>query len=310
MKRCVFLYLLVGCLIALCAFPAAAAEATEAAVSREPGWCAEKIRWSFEDGTLTLSGEGEMDDYPDGAPWAEFRDEITTLCVGDGITYIGAHAFKDCDKLTEIEFGGDVYEIGQEAFSSCDALTAVYLPASFKIFGEGSFQSCKNLKEFHCEGKFPSFRQNCLWDTFATIYYPVDRPWNLDNIAELESAFKGRIAFISSDGTDHYVPEEPTEEETVPDTTAAATEPETEPMTEPMTEPVTEPVTQPFTEPEQTQTEPPATEPDAGETDAPQERDGAGVLLIFLGLVIIVAVLTIVLILALILKGKKGRFSA
>lgn len=310
MKRRVFLYLLAACLIAMSAFPAAAAEATEAAVTREPGWCGEKIQWSFEDGILTLTGEGEMDDFPDGAPWAQFRDDITELVLEGGITYIGGNAFKDCDNLETVDFGEALYEIGQEAFSSCDALKAVYLPASFKVFGEASFQSCRNLKEFHCEGKFPSFRQNCLWDTFAVIYYPAERPWNLDNIAELESAFKGRVEFLASDGTDHYEPAEPTEEETVPETTIPETEPETEPVTEPATEPVTVCVTEPVAETEPSEapeTEPAATAAPAVPEEPEQTPDGVGLFVILLAAVL---VMTLAIVLALILKGKKGRYSA
>lgn len=317
MKRRIFLCMMALSILASLALPVMATEVTEAteAVVREPGYCGEDMTWHFEEGTLTISGEGEMDDYEDGTePWRDHRDEITRLVLSGGVTYIGAYAFKNYDALETVDFGDALYEIGPFAFSSCDGLKAITLPASFKIFGERCFQSCKNLTIFHCEGTFPKFRDSCLWDTYGTIYYPANRPWKVDTIAKLEEAFKGRIEFLASDGTDHYIPTEPAEEatepETVPETTVPETEPETQPVTEPVAEPteiVTEPVeetavpTEPPTEPETQATQPP-TEP------KPQEEryTGGG---IFFGLVIIVVVLTLVLAGALIFKGKKGRYT-
>ena len=55
-------------------------EATETtAPTREEDQCGEDLRWKFEDGTLTVSGTGEMDDYEEDAPWAEYKKEITEL---------------------------------------------------------------------------------------------------------------------------------------------------------------------------------------------------------------------------------------
>lgn len=312
MKKRILMYILALSLMVAAALPAAAAEVTEPAnVPREPGWCGEAITWAYEDGTLTISGEGEMDDFPEGAPWEEYRGEIERVVFQGGVTYIGDYSFKNYDALEDVDFGDAMYEIGQEAFSSCDGLTAIYLPASFKVFGERSFQSCRNLTEIHSEGKFPSFRENCLWDTYATIYFPVNRPWKVEYIQQLEEAFHGRIEFLASDGSDPYQPTEATE-------APAVTEPETVP---PATEPETEPETRPTaaTEPQQTQaptvpeTEP-ATEPaeETQEPTVPEEQDdklGGG---LFFGLLAVGIVLTLVIVLALIIKGnrKKGRFSA
>ena len=112
---------------------------------------------------------------------------------------------------------------------------------------------CTRLKEIHCEGRFPSFRQNCLWDTYAKIYFPADRPWGVEYIQQLEEAFYGRIEFLASDGTDPYVPTEPTE---APAETEAPTEEPTQAPTEaPATQPpATEAPTAPLvTEPAPTQ---------------------------------------------------------
>lgn len=257
-----FFMLILAFTMLLCALPVSAEEVTEPATeSQSSNYCGEAIVWSYSGGTLNLTGTGQMDDFPDGAPWAEYKNEIKTVIISGGITYIGAYSFSDYDALTDVQFGKDVYEIGERAFFSCDGLTEVHLPASFKIFGPSSFMGCIKLKAFHCEGKFPSFRQNCLWDTYAVIYFPADRPWSVNNIRDLEEAFHGRIEFLASDGTDPYEPTEP------PVETEAPTEEPTEAPTE---EPTEAPTTVPPT------TEPPVTEPETTQTLPAESDEGSG----------------------------------
>jgi hypothetical protein len=291
--------------------PEETTEATEATeIVRAPDECGEGITWEYKDGILFIRGDGAMDDFEDGkTPWQSHKDRIEEVLIEGKLTYIGAYAFKDFDNLLAVDFGDALYEIGTEAFRGCDGLNAIWLPRSFKIFGEGSFQSCKNLKEIHCSGRFPSFRQNSMWDTYVTIYYPADNPWGEETIRQLEEAFKGRVKFLASDGTDPYAPTEPetVPEETVPETTVPETTvPETEEPTESlpiMTQPPeTEEVTEPETEPEtQEQTEPSqATEPEEEERD---EKNG-----IPTGLIIAAAVLAGVALGFVLFGRKKGKY--
>lgn len=286
--------------------PAATETTAPTEVTREPGYCGEAITWSYQEGTLTIQGQGEMDDFPEGAPWAGYQASIVRVVVGDGITYIGANAFRDYDALQLVNFGKDLYEIGPEAFYSCDSLTFVKLPESFKVFGESCFASCRNLHEFHCAGKFPSFRSNCLWDTYAIIYFPAEQPWNVELIQQLEEAFHGRIEFIASDGTDPYVPTEPTEETTEPPTTVPPTT--VPPTTVP---PTTQAPAETVTEPAETETRAPQTEA-APETIEPapvqpeQPRGGTG----WIGLVIIGVALALTVAGWAAFGGrKKGKYS-
>lgn len=277
MKKRFISYILLLCLF-VAAFPLTAAateadstEATEAtAPAREPNQCGESMYWSFDIDTLTITGSGKMDDFESDAPWAAYKDDITAVILDGEITYIGARAFKDYDELKLVDFGSHLYEIGEEAFWSCEGLTVISLPESFKIFGPSSFLSCKNLREIHCAGRFPTFRLNSMWDTYATIYYPAEKPWPVSTIIELEEAFKGRIEFLASDGTDPYEPTEPTEETTEP--TEATTEP-TEETTEP-TEATTEP-TEETTEPTEVTTEPTEAETEASEPTEASEATEA-----------------------------------
>ena len=265
MKQKIFAMLLAICLVFQLIPLAAATE------DREPGQCGEDVYWEYEDGVLTISGTGAMDDFYENVPWEAYREEITKVVFEGEVSYIGSYAFWDYDSLVEVDFGESMYEIGYQAFMYCDGLTAIYLPKTFKIFGEDSFRACGNLTEIHCEGRFPSFRQNCLWDTYVTIYYPAESPWNVETIMELEEAFQGRVEFLASDGTDPVVPEEE-----APDASdkGDGKKPVNEPDEETETEPETE-VTEPETEaPTDTQETPAETEPETeAQTQAETEAE-------------------------------------
>ena len=229
--------------------------------------CGDQLSWSLEGSTLYITGTGEMYDFPAGAPWAGYKNSISRVVLSGGVTYVGAYAFQDYDALTGVDFGSSLISIGVDAFSGCDGLSSITLPATFKKFGENAFRACTNLKEIHCSGNFPRFDQNCLWDTYATIYYSASNPWSVSLIEQLENAFHNRIEFRSSDGTDPYIPTQATEAPTVsavPETTQETfwvTQPTTQPTTVPVyTEPATVPV---YTEPPTAATQPVQTLPPA-----------------------------------------------
>jgi len=298
----------------LLAVPAAASELDGDTTSGSLG----EMTWALEGTTLTISGNGAMAELEDGIPWEPYRDQIETVVFSGNITYVAAGAFEDCDSITKIDFGPAMYELGAKSFYSCDGLTSLSMPDTFKVFGEESLRGCSNLTEIHCAGRFPSFRLNCLWDTYTKIYYPAEKPWGIEYIKQLEEAFHGRIEFLASDGTDPYDPAEDTEPTTPPATeatteaTAEATTlpPETTvpPTTAAPTQPTTVPTTEaPTTEPPTTQV---ATAPTAQPTEAPQSQKpqsgGAGV-----GIALIVMVLSCVGIGALVFRGggHKGKYS-
>ena len=286
---------------------AAEVETTEAeAVYREPGQCGEDLTWSYNSGTLTVSGTGAMDDYTDGdAPWLEYRDSITKVVFSGGVTSVGACAFLDYDNLTSVDFGSAMHTIGYRAFKSCDGLTEIWLPASFRRFGEESFMSCRNLTEIRCAGGMPSFNANCVWDTYANIYYPSNNPWPAEPVMQLFQAFQGRIQFYMA-GESEVTPAQTTPpatepaqtqpsvtepEETVPETTEAETNPTTEPTE--TTEAVTEETTVETTEETAPETE-----------EAEEEKKSGGFNGIWVGLFLITGCLSLVLIGALIFRRK------
>ena len=73
------------------------------------GTCGEYVTWDYvaADKTLTISGEGAMDDYGEGdAPWAELADAIESVVIYPTVTRIGDNAFYGCEKLTRLMYRG------------------------------------------------------------------------------------------------------------------------------------------------------------------------------------------------------------
>ena len=111
------------------------------------GSCGEALTWSLNSaGDLTVSGTGDMADFTaTGAPWAEYRDQVKLVIVGQGVTSIGSSAFQDCKNLETVSLPGSLTALGKAAFLRCGELTNVKLPASLKSVGEDCFTGCEKL---------------------------------------------------------------------------------------------------------------------------------------------------------------------
>ena len=111
------------------------------------GSCGEALTWSLNSaGDLTVSGTGDMADFAAiGAPWAEYRDQVKLVIVGQGVTSIGSSAFQDCKNLETVSLPGSLTALGEAAFLRCGKLTNVKLPASLKSVGEDCFTDCEKL---------------------------------------------------------------------------------------------------------------------------------------------------------------------
>ena len=310
MKRIISALLLCLLMITMLPVGVLATETTEAEVVREPGQCGDDLTWSYDNGCLTISGSGDMDNYPDGdAPWLEYKDSITHLVISGNVTSIGESAFEDYDSLESVNFGSAMHTIHRRAFKGCDGITDFDLPATFRRFGEESFMGCSNLMEIRCKGPMPSFNGNCLWDTHATIFYPTNNPWPPEEVQRLYNAFQCRISFFMGEGTmavsvTETVPpttEPPvTEAPTVPETTVAPAVPETtEAPTEVPTEAPTEPTVETVKEPDWIHE---IQESQPEEEEQPQKRSMSG---IWFGLFLITGVLSLILIGALVFRRRR-----
>lgn len=102
------------------------------------GTCGADLTWKFsvEDGTLTISGTGPMEEYSGtDAPWYDWLGNVKKIVVQDGVTSIGNLTFVYYYELTEISLPDTLVELGYGAFAQCNQLTTVKLPASLERIG-------------------------------------------------------------------------------------------------------------------------------------------------------------------------------
>ena len=143
------------------------------------GTCGENLTWVLDDGgTLTIEGEGEMEDYSsyNGAPWYSYRDSIVNLILRNGVASVGDHCFNYYHSLVKADIPESVKKIGDYAFSGCEWLTNIEFPSELKSIGTNAFRECRGLTKLH----FP----NSLVDIGT---YAFDECRNLQNIYIPES---------------------------------------------------------------------------------------------------------------------------
>ena len=115
----------------------------------DTGKCGEDLIWTlYEDGLLSITGTGDMYDYTlNSKPWENYKNNITTLVLDEGITSIGDYAFFDCNKITgNLTIPDSVTSIGSCAFAYCSGFTgSLTIPDSVTSIGYRAFQRCSGL---------------------------------------------------------------------------------------------------------------------------------------------------------------------
>ena len=110
------------------------------------GSCGENLTWTLDaDGTLTISGTGEMEEYD----WSESpfykNDKIKKVVIEEGVTTVSGNAFVECHSLTAVVFPDTLTRIGDNAFYDCK-LSIVTIPNGVTEIGMDAFYWCQGLK--------------------------------------------------------------------------------------------------------------------------------------------------------------------
>lgn len=139
---------LLAAVISLClvlsAFPAFTAFAAEDVPSMgNCGKNGDNVSFVYQDGTLTISGTGEMADYEkysdNETPYEDIKRFVKNVVVQEGVTRIGSDAFGSCYKLQSVTLPEGIVSIGDEAFSGTYSLTSITLPQSLETLGSYAF---------------------------------------------------------------------------------------------------------------------------------------------------------------------------
>ncbi|MCQ2070859.1 MAG: leucine-rich repeat domain-containing protein, partial [archaeon] len=131
---------------------------SDAAVFFIDGFCNDRIVFVDDrDGTLTITGHGEMEDYgPVGrdvpgitaAPWASHASSIRSVVIGEGILSVGNASFYGCSSVVSVTLPSTLLSIGEDAFHGVTSLRTLSLPGSLVSVGPGAFSDCPSLERF------------------------------------------------------------------------------------------------------------------------------------------------------------------
>ncbi|MDR2497699.1 MAG: leucine-rich repeat protein [Tannerellaceae bacterium] len=124
---------------------------------------AESISAVLNNGTLTITGTGAMQNWTDQAPWHSVKDNITSVIINEGITTIGNSAFYFCGNLNSVSLPNSLITIGEYAFSDCLNLTSITIPSNVTSIANYAFQITA-LREIRIESQNPpSVGHACFW---------------------------------------------------------------------------------------------------------------------------------------------------
>lgn len=114
------------------------------------GKCGDNLTWTLKDGTLTISGTGEMWDYDSSttASWGAYKKAIRGVIIDEGITSIGNYAFYGYDLIGDLVIPNSVASIGDSAFYSCWQLNgSLVVPEGATSIGNHAFYGCTGFKD-------------------------------------------------------------------------------------------------------------------------------------------------------------------
>lgn len=168
------------------------------------------LKCKLEDGTFTVSGNGDMENYDWilRSPWRDNSNAIKKIIIEKGVTSIGDYSFGWCNNLTHLEISKGVTYIGNNAFEGCASLTNLKLPSSVIKIGNKAFAKCNSLINIKIPDSVTSIGDHAFWecknlksitlsDGMTSIGYGVFYECeNLTNVIIPDSVTSiGRLAF-------------------------------------------------------------------------------------------------------------------
>ncbi|MBQ6041986.1 MAG: leucine-rich repeat protein [Oscillospiraceae bacterium] len=111
-------------------------------VYAESGNCGESAKWSLENGTLTISGQGTVT----RAVWSPYKAKIQSVVVENGITTIPVNAFSGYSELKSVKLADSVTTLNAYFANNCAKLESVSLPKNLSTLPANAFSYCTSLK--------------------------------------------------------------------------------------------------------------------------------------------------------------------
>ncbi len=196
------------------------------------GSCGDNATWEYDNGTLTISGTGEITTYstdmPTAYPWYAYANDIQTVIIGEGITNIPAWAFAMYEKLMSIHLPSTLKTIGwscleetklwnvclPEGLEKIDGyafmmtpFSTVSIPSTVTEIGERAFGYCESLASVGCYAATPpTLGSNAFGDSPVETVYVASEKVGDYKAADGWSGFGDKIqspaGYCGPNGTD------------------------------------------------------------------------------------------------------------
>ena len=140
------------------------------------------LTWKYySDNSLVIEGSGAMADFEFSYatfdmdyPWISYRNQITSVSVGEGITTIGNSAFSEFTDLQSISLPSTLQTIGSTVFYYCEKLPSITIPANVTSIGVSTFSYCELLASANIPVGVTLIPESLFYDCHAlqTIVLP------------------------------------------------------------------------------------------------------------------------------------------
>ena len=135
------------------------------------------LGWSLSGGTLTISGNGAMNNFSEAspAPWHDSAESIRVIEIKYGVTSIGSYAFYGLENVTSVTVASSVKTIGSYAFANCKSLKMLSLGESVTSIGEGAFECCESLQSVRLPSSLKTLSKKAFYRCYnlQTITVPA-----------------------------------------------------------------------------------------------------------------------------------------
>lgn len=107
------------------------------------GKCGDNLNWTLNrNGELEITGTGKMYNFSYYAssgeknyvPWHNYIDQIKSLKIGEGVTYVGTDSFYQFNNLNSIYISSSVIDIDSSAFRLCKNLNEINVNSGNKYY--------------------------------------------------------------------------------------------------------------------------------------------------------------------------------
>ena len=153
------------------------------------------LQWTLSnDGVLTISGEGEMEDVGD---LESLWKAATKIVIEEGVTSVAKDAFDQCPLVTEISLPSTLTAIGGGAFMGT-AITEIRIPEGVTELTMGTFCNCDNLKTVYLPVSVERIDDAFLGcEALEAVYYAGARAdWGVINFGH-NAPFQNATVYLS-----------------------------------------------------------------------------------------------------------------